>query len=276
LWVALQQFPQFGQDGGCCGSGVTIHGYPGGDSEYNSLQTKLQKRLTAHFTTLTTFTWAKLITDDGNPPLGFVGYHAGAPQDWKNMNFEHSVSPQDVKYQFTSEVSYDLPVGKGRALNLSGAANQALGGWTINGVMYLSDGVPIASPVVGAGTAYFNQRTNMSCNPAVGAPHTANVWFNPTCFTAPSSSFVPGTAPAYLSNVRTMGADELDVSLFKTFSIGKERALRFEISSYNVANKPQFSAPDVSSLGSGYVNFGQILSDSNSPRQFQFGSKFTF
>jgi len=85
LWVALQQFPQFGQDGGCCGSGVTIHGYPGGDSEYNSLQTKLQKRLTAHFTTLTTFTWGKIMSDDGNPPLGFVGFHAGAAQDWKNL-----------------------------------------------------------------------------------------------------------------------------------------------------------------------------------------------
>jgi hypothetical protein len=276
LWVALQQFPQFGQDGGCCGSGVTIHGYPGGDSEYNSLQTKLQKRLTAHFTTLTTFTWGKIMSDDGNPPLGFVGFHAGAAQDWKNLNYEHSVSPQDVKYQFTSQVSYDLPVGKGRALNLSGPANQALGGWTINGVLYLSDGVPIASPGVGAGTSYFNQRTNLSCNPAVGAPHTASQWFLPNCFTNPASPFVAGTAPAYLGNVRTMGADELDVSLFKNFSLGKERDLRLEFSSYNIANKPQFSAPNVSSLGSGYVNFGQILSDSNQARQFQFGSRFTF
>jgi hypothetical protein len=276
LWVSLQEFPQFGQDGGCCGSGVTIHGYPGGDSEFNSLQTKLQKRLTAHFTTITSFTWGKIITDDAAPPLGFVGFHAGAPQDWKNMNFEHSVSPQDVKFQFTSEVSYDLPVGKGRALNLSGPANQAIGGWTINGVFYLSDGVPIASPGVGAGTAYFNQRTNLSCNPSVGAPHTANQWFLSNCFTAPASPFVAGTAPDYLGNVRTMGADELDLSLFKTFTLGKEKDLRFEISSYNVTNKPQFSAPNVSSFGSGYVNFGQITGDSNQPRQFQFGSRFTF
>jgi hypothetical protein len=117
LWVSLQEFPQFGTAAGCCGSGVVIHGYPGGDSEYSSLQTKLEKRLSHGFTTLASFTWAKLITDDGNPPLGFVGFHAGAPQDWKNMNFEHSVSPQEVKFQFTWQASYDLPVGKGRALN---------------------------------------------------------------------------------------------------------------------------------------------------------------
>jgi hypothetical protein len=283
LWVSLQPFPQFGQDGGCCGGGVTIHGFPGGDSEFNSLQTKLEKRLTAHFTTITSFTWGKIMTDDGAPPLGFVGFHAGAPQDWKNMEYEHAVSPQDVKFQFTSEVSYDLPVGKGRALNLSGPANQAIGGWTINGVFYLSDGVPIAAPVAGSGIAYFNQRTDMICNPSHGAPHSANVWFNPNCFVQPGTEnngspnyFRPGTAPVYLSNVRTMGADELDLSLFKTFKIAKEKDLRFEISSYNVANKPQFSAPNVSSFGSGYVNFGLITSDSNAPRQFQFGSKFTF
>ena len=34
--------------------------------------------VTKHFTTLASFTWGKLITDDGNPPLGFVGTHAGA------------------------------------------------------------------------------------------------------------------------------------------------------------------------------------------------------
>jgi len=276
LWVSLQEFPQFGTAAGCCGSGVVVHGYPGGDSEYSSLQTKLEKRLSHGFTTLASFTWAKLITDDGNPPLGFVGFHAGAPQDWKNMNFEHSVSPQEVKFQFTWQASYDLPVGKGRALDLHGLGNAVAGGWTINEVTYLSDGVPIAAPVVGAPFSYFNQRTNMVCDPSKGAPHTATEWFSPNCFTTPASPFVAGTAPAYLDNVRTMGAQELDLSLFKSFTIGKERSLRLEVSSYNVTNKAQFSAPNVSSPSSGYVNFGQILSDSNTPRQFQFGSKFDF
>ena len=276
LWVSLQEFPQFGTAAGCCGSGVVIHGYPGGDSDYSSLQTKLEKRLSHGFTTLASFTWAKLITDDANPPLGFVGFHAGSPQDWKNMNYEHSVSPQEVKFQFTWQASYDLPIGKGRALNLNGLANDIAGGWTINEVTYLSDGVPIAAPVVGAPFSYFNQRTDMVCNPSHGAPHTANVWFTPNCFTTPASQFVAGTAPAYLDNVRTMGAEELDLSLYKNFTIGKEKDLRLEVSSYNVTNKAQFSAPNVSSPASGYVNFGQILSTSNTPRQFQFGSRFTF
>ena len=81
LWVSLQQYPQFGNGSYGAGNGVNVHGYPGGDSEYSSLQTKVQKRLTHHFTALASFTWAKLMTDDGNPPLGFVGSHDGAPQD---------------------------------------------------------------------------------------------------------------------------------------------------------------------------------------------------
>jgi len=275
-WMAVEPYPQFND--GNPNDGVAVHGYPGGDSEYSSLQTKVQKRMTRHFTTLATFTWAKLMTDDSNPPLGFVGSHGGAPQDAKNMKYEHSVSPQDVKYQFTWQASYDLPVGKGRALNLSGPGNAVLGDWTMNAVAYVSSGVPINSPVIGASPSYFNQRPDMICDPSKGAPHSAEQWFTPNCFATPSSPFVPGTAPAYLDHVRTMGAQDLDLSLFKNFHLGKEKILRFEVSSFNVANKAQFAGPGVPSQTSGWVGngFGQITATSNSPRQFQFGSRFTF
>jgi len=192
------------------------------------------------------------------------------------MNLEHAVSPQDVKYQFTWQTSYDLPMGKGRALNLSGPANAILGGWTANAIVYLSSGVPINSPMVGASLSYFDQRTDLTCDPGKGAPHTSAQWFSPDCFTAPASPFVPGTAPAYLDHVRTMGAQDLDISLFKNFELRKEKVLRFEASSFNVANKTQFSAPAVTSEATGYPNFGQITSAMNTPRQFQFGLRFSF
>ena len=256
----------------------------------------MQKRLTDHFTTLAPFTWGKLMTDDGNPPLGFVGSHAGAPQDAKDMSLEHSISPQDVKYQFTWQASYDLPMGRGRALNLSGAANAILGGWTADGVFYLSSGIPIASPTVNAPIAYFNQRPNLTCDPGKGAPHTATEWFTAELFLEPSdnqSPFVAGNAPAYLDHVRTMGANNLDLTLSKDFKVGKERDLHIDISSFNVANKAQFGPPgvvseyplscpaanpscDTPSVPYANSQFGLITANSNSPRQFQFGSRFTF
>jgi hypothetical protein len=282
LWFTLQPFPQFGNGNYGSGNGVIVNGYPAGDSAYNSLQTKLQKRLTHHFTTLATFTWGKIITDDGNPPLGFVGYHNGGAQDWRNLRYEHSISPQDVKYQFTGSASYDLPVGKGEAVNLNGVSNALLGGWTVNAILYLSTGVPIASPTSGVATQYFNQRADLTCNPASGAPHTATTWFNPNCFAVPTNPLIPGTAPAYLDNVRTAGARDLDLSIYKTFTIKEGKDLRFDISSYNVTNKAQFGYPNVPDITS--VNtqqgvaqsFGQITNTVNTPRQFQFGARFTF
>ncbi len=282
LWVSLQQYPQFGNGSYGAGNGVVVHGYPGGDSEYSSLQTKVQKRLTHHFTTLATFTWAKLITDDGNPPLGFVGSHNGAAQDARDLNLEHSVSPQDVKYQFTGAASYDLPIGKGRAMNLGGIGDAVLGGWTGNLIAYVSTGVPIASPVVGAPIAYFNQRPDLTCNPASGAPHSATTWFNYNCFAIPSSPFVAGNAPAYLDHVRTMGAQDFDISVYKHFVFGNEKDIRFEIASYNITNRAQLGMPGVPSITgvesdpSVAAQFGLITSTVNSPRQFQFGGRFTF
>ncbi|HMG86251.1 MAG TPA: carboxypeptidase regulatory-like domain-containing protein [Terracidiphilus sp.] len=282
LWVSVQPYPQFGNGNYGSGNGVIIHGYPGGDSDYSSLQTKVQKRLTHHFTALATFTWAKLMTDDGNPPLGFVGTHLGGPQDARNINLEHSISPQDVKYQFTGTVSYDLPVGKGRAVNLNGVGDSILGGWTGNLIAYLSTGIPVATPVVGAPIAYFNQRPDLTCNPASGAPHTATTWFNFNCFAIPSSPFVAGNAPAYLDHVRTMGAKDFDISLYKHFTFGNEKDIRFEISSYNIANRAQLGMPGTPSITavqsdpSQAAQFGLITNTVNSPRQFQFGSRFTF
>ena len=282
LFVSLQEFPQFGSGSYGDGNGVLVHGYPAGDSEYSSLQAKLQKRLTSHFSMLAGFTWAKLITDDGNPPLGFVGSHLGAPQDWKNLKYEHAVSPQDIGRQFTGQASYDLPFGPGRAVNLNAVGNAFLGEWTVNGIFYWSTGIPIASPVVGAPFSYFNQRPNLTCNPGLNAPHTPTAWFNPDCFAFPATQFVPGTAPAYLNSVRAMGANNVDLSVYKSFQIREAMAIRIEVSSYNVANRPQFGMPLVPdltttmSLGQQASGFGSVLTTINTPRQFQFAARFSF
>jgi hypothetical protein len=285
LWFALQQFPQFG-NGTYGGGGVIISGYPAGDSEYSSLQTKVQKRLTGHFTTLATFTWSKLITDDGNPPLGFVGTHAGAAQDWRNLGYEHSVSPQDVPYSFTGQLSYDLPIGKGEAVNLSGVANGFLGGWTVNGILYMSDGVPINSPSSGITPGYFAQRADVVCDPSKGALRTVNSWFNDSCFALPGTetggspnALLPGTAPAYLNDVRTRGARDLDLSVYKTFKFTETMALRFDISGYNMTNYAQYGYPSVPSIVGAVqqsLPFGLITNNVNTPRQFQFGARFSF
>ena len=203
----------------------------------------------------------------------------------RDLQYEHSISPQDVKYSFTGQVSYDLPVGNGRAVDLHGVSNAILGGWTINGILYLSTGIPINAPSSGTSPSYFNQRADMVCNPANGAPHTPAAWFNDTCFVQPGTEnggapnpFIPGTAPDYLDNVRTRGARDLDLSIYKAFKLTETKELRFDVSSYNVTNYAQWGYPSVPNLVNvqGGSAFGMITNDVNTPRQFQFGARFIF
>ncbi|MFT4112857.1 carboxypeptidase regulatory-like domain-containing protein [Silvibacterium sp.] len=279
LWLSLEPYPQF--NNGSFGSGVTINGYPGADSSYNSMQTKLEKQLSNHFSTIASFTWAKLMTNDSQTPLGFVGYHSAGPQDWRNLNLERAVSSQDVKLQFNWQASYELPIGKGRLINLHGMQDSLLGGWTVNTILYLSTGVPIASPT-GTGNPYFNQRVNLACNPGAHAQRSVDEWFSYACFSQPASNFVAGTAPAYLSSIRTDGAHSLDASLYKGFAMPGERNLRLEVSAYNVTNTVQMGYPNVFwnpaevTDPSVMAGFGQILAAANQPRQLQFGARFTF
>ncbi len=279
LWLTLEPYPQFSN--GNYGNGVLINGLPGADSEYSSLQAKLEKRMSHHLSTLASFTWGKLISDDSQPPFGFVGYHSGAPQDWRNLELEHSLSSQDVRFQFNWQISWDLPIGKGRALNLDGLSNSLLGGWTLNTVTYLSDGVPIAAPS-GTGDPYFNQRVDLTCDPGLHARRTPAQWFNYNCFGEPASQFVPGTAPAYLGSVRTDGAHSADVSVYKTFALPHEQSVRLEVASFNVTNTVQYGYPNVfwnpsvTTDPSVLTGFGQVTGSANQPRQFQFGARYAF
>jgi hypothetical protein len=273
LGVSLMKYPQF--------ASVGVNGYPGGDSDYSSLQMKLQKRLTAHFTTLVAFTWAKLMTDDaGSATLAFIGNHNGTIQDAMNLNLEHSVSSQDEKYNLTGNLSYDLPIGKGRAVNLSGLANEALGGWTVGGIVFLSTGNPIPSLASGQYGTYFSQRANLTCDPGKNAPHKVSQWFTASCFAVPSTPYIPGNSSTYLDHLRQMGATDLDMMISKKFPLGKGKNLRIDINGYNVTNQAQYGMPnlsDVTSINNGSdPTFGQITYTVNNPRQFQGAARFTF
>ena len=204
-------------------------------------------------------------------------------------SLEHSISPQDVKYQFTGAVSYDLPVGKGRAMDLNGVGDAVLGGWTGNLIAYFSTGVPIASPTVGAGIAYFNQRPDSHAirqaarrtTPPRGSTTTASRYHRVLLWPA-----------AHLHISTTCVRWERRISTFRftsTLLSARRRIFGFEIASYNIANRAQLGMPNVPSLTNVYQQlaanptpspasdeFGLITATVNSPRQFQFGGRFTF
>jgi hypothetical protein len=137
--------------------------------------------------------------------------------------------------------------------------------------------------------SFFNQRADLTCNPGAHAPHTVAAWFTADCFALPGTEasgnaadanpYVAGTAPAYLDHVRTRGARDLDLSAFKAFKIGDNKNLRFDVSSYNISNTPQYGYPNVPNIVQATqqsIPFGNITNTINTPRQFQFGARFMF
>jgi hypothetical protein len=60
---------------------------------------------------------------------------------------------------------------------------------------------------------------------------------------------------------------------------GETRALRFDVSAYNISNTPQYgypSVPSITGVQQQQLQFGLITNTINTPRQFQFGARFTF
>ena len=69
-----------------------------------------------------------------------------APQNPYNMASEYAFSNIDSPFRWSTSVSYELPVGKGKALlGGGGPASYILGGWVVNTVSGLSDWVPVAN-----------------------------------------------------------------------------------------------------------------------------------
>ncbi len=199
-------------------------------------------------------------------------------QDWRNLNLDHSVDAQDVPLSLIVASSYDLPFGRDRLVNTGiRALDSVIGGWSLNAVVAVSSGVPI--PVIGSfpdQSTYFNQRPDLTCDPGQNAPHTSEHWFLPNCYAAPASPYVAGDSPRLLSSVRADGTHNIDLSLFKTFRLGGERNLQLRVESFNFTNSVQLGLPNSVWNPKNLASFGQITSAASTPRQIQFGARYTF
>jgi hypothetical protein len=188
-----QPFPQFG--------GIaTIHF--GGISDFNSMQAKLEKRLSHGLSFLATYTLGHSLTDDSDP-----GELEGAVGD-RNMALipytqEYANSPYDVRNRFTLNGNYQLPFGRGRAfLNKSRLEDEIIGGWSTSLTFVAQTGTPfsvtpdistanggsaraieIGNPFAPGGTPNLtNNPTLLNCPTRV---KTKANWYNPCAFANP-------------------------------------------------------------------------------------------
>jgi len=181
------------------------------------------------------------------------------------------------RQRFTSAISWDIPVGKGRAYlkDMPTALDYVIGGWTFTTSTRIYSGRPL----------FFNQNLIVDGNPKISNP-TTSMWFDVTKFHALPTSTDP-TLPPNLhkrDNPWTFpglygpGVWQSDMTMNKSFRITERFRLEARVEAYNVFNRIMFANPTVDFTS---VNFGKI-SPPNAKlvayngREVQYGLRFVF
>jgi hypothetical protein len=249
---------------------------PVGQSNYNALQAKLERRYANGWSLLAAYTYGHSL-DNGPAPFNLKSN--SAPQSPFDLGPEYATSTADVKHNLTVSFQAQLPFGRGqRYFHAAGPFLDALvGGWQLNSITALHTGTPV-NIVSNAGYAdYPGLRPNLVPGQSPTLPHrqrTITEWFNTAAFTSmpgqSNSNPIPGDAGRNL--VRGPGYANEDFSLFKNFLLREAMSLQFRAESFNLLNTPHFGNPNASrNAGS----FGSITSASGA-RIMQFAIKFIY
>jgi hypothetical protein len=134
----LRPFPQYGSiTTNCCLENL-------GQSTYNALQTKLERRFRNGVNVLASYTYSKTITDADSSFSTETGFNSSVfgAQNPYNLRGEKAVSYQDIPHAFVLSYMYELPFGPGKAHLTHGVASKVAGGWQISGVHRYQSGSP--------------------------------------------------------------------------------------------------------------------------------------
>ena len=308
---ALRPFPQYGS--------VDNPDNPIGSVSYNSLQSSLQRRFSNGLTFLAAYTWSKTIgnADSNNGASSGAEnaqYSASFYQDYYNPRGARSVSSSDIPQVVALSYTYELPIGKGKALlNKGGVTNQVVGGWEVSGIQQYQSGRPvhIEYDAFGAANPYyatdgFSFRPNLvpgqplknpgyrkACSgpsPSTPGINACSVYINPSAFVAPPQGEF-GNAPTFLSGLRLPAFFNENLSASKRFNLFDRGDLQFQANFFNVFNRVVFSdggnsntfilnnAPaslSPTDLANSNSVFGLLTAQQNGPRMIQFALKLEF
>ncbi len=253
-----------------------------GNSHYHSLQTKFTKRLYRGLNFLSSYTWAKTITNAGDLLSGGnVGGFRGAELPNFGIKGDMGLASFDVRHAYTLSGTYDLPFGSGRQMLATGnkLVQGAFGGWSTNFILTLYSGQPQTIGCQRATTAglgcYSLQVPGQSLY--VGK---VEQFYNPAAFQNPAVATTIGQTDysvlgGYRTPVTGPAYRKFDFSVFKNFQLAERCRLEFRAESFNLSNTPAFANPGNTNFLD-TRNFGRIFSTRNNPndaRQFQFALK---
>ena len=254
-----------------------------GNSSYQALQAKVEKRFSSGGTLLVAYTFSKIISDvetlttwlDG--PTGVAGI-----QNWYNLRQEYALSSFDSRSRLTFSYVVDLPFGKGHKFlsGVHGAADKLVSGWGFNGLSTFQDGFPLgltASPNLTGFNTGLRPNVTPGCNPVLSTPATSrlNEWFNTSCYSVPGI-FTFGSEARTDPVLRGPGTNNWNASIYKKTAITERFRQEFRAEAFNLFNRVQFGNPGTGASTAAANTFGIVSSQLNSPRLIQLALKLTY
>ncbi len=282
-----------------------------GESMYNGLQAKLEKRYSDGLSFLASYTWSHALDDAGNPGIG------GGPA-YRNTNLiplkaEYTNANYDTRHRITVNGLYDLPFGKGRKyMRQGGALDYLVGGWSSSLTWQAQTGIPFTVTTGGGnfeGANGFNQLNAIKVgNPfkGGGSVPAANLdstscpatvknktnWYNPCAFIDPT----PGTnipigtlltdlasaiqyAGSKSNQIYGPGFERVNMSMFKSFKTWREQYVQFRADAFNLFNTPSWGQPGTTNLSSSagnITNAQPFQLHTPDARFFQLSGKYVF
>jgi hypothetical protein len=255
-------------------SGTATFGF----GNYDALTASLNKRMSQGLQFGAAYTYGHALANSGTTLSGSNGLNT---VDGANYASSYASASWDIRQNFVTSFNYDIPFGHGKqyGANLNKALDAALGNWQVNGILSLRSGQPFTIDSSGCLAVSENGFCGAEVKPGTSANQTppggrnANEWFN-------TANFLPaGSQGLSLGNVGLQSnvgppTRTLDFSIFKDFPITERFKLEFRAEGTNVANTPQFNAPQNNQTSS---NFGQITStQAGSERHIQFQLRLQF
>ena len=238
----IAPFPQF--------SGISYYTYDG-QSWYDALNMKLEKRFSHGYLVSATYTWSKFLA--ANTLL-----NAGDAAPAKFL------SPQDYPHHIAISAIYQLPFGRGRMLfpHVNRVAQAIFGDWDLSYIYSYQSGPPIAfGDVLLTGSA--------KDIPLSSAARTAAQWFNINAFNRVSSQQLANnliTLSPTFAGIRAAAYNSSDSSLIKHVQIHESLRLEARIDALNIFNETSFGVPNVTPTSTA---FGAVTTQKNVPRRLQ-------
>jgi hypothetical protein len=240
----------------CCNQDITSAA-PTARSNYNAFQGTVEQRLGHGVQFAAHYTWSRALNYGST-------YFAQDPR------VEYAPSDTNRNQLFVMSGLWDLPVGRGRALDLRNKFSNAIaGGWQLSGTTTWESGLPFTPTYAECGndqdidSNFGSPGTSSDCRPNIGTgslamsvgplnPEThTRTYFTPVAaLTANSSTSGPFTRPAF-GTIGNIGRNSFrgpsdyfaDASLFKTFSITEHLKAQFQFQAFNVFNHVPLGAP---------------------------------